>query len=35
MRIPYVKAYNLEEFEFSQAHLFFWDKVMFVKSECI
>ena len=27
MRIPFVKQYNLEEFEFSQAHLFFWDKV--------
>lgn len=27
MRIPFIKQYNLEEFEFSQAHLFFWDKV--------
>ncbi|KZS17904.1 Bleomycin hydrolase [Daphnia magna] len=27
MRIPFVKHYNLEEFEFSQAYLFFWDKV--------
>jgi bleomycin hydrolase len=29
MRIPFVKQYNLEEFEFSQAHLFFWDKVKY------
>lgn len=29
MRIPFVKQYNLEEFEFSQAYLFFWDKVCF------
>lgn len=27
MRIPFVKQYNLEEFEFSQGYLFFWDKV--------
>ena len=27
-RLPFVKQYNLEEFEFSQAHLFFWDKVI-------
>jgi aminopeptidase C len=29
VRIPFVKQYNVEEFEFSQAHLFFWDKVIF------
>ena len=29
MRIPFVKQYNLEEFEFSQSHLFFWDKVKY------
>ena len=27
MRIPFVKTLSLEEFEFSQSHLFFWDKV--------
>ena len=27
MRIPFVKANNLEDFEFSQNYLFFWDKV--------
>lgn len=27
MRIPFVKDKNLEEFEFSQAYLFFWDKI--------
>lgn len=27
IRIPFVKQYNLEEFEFSQPYLFFWDKV--------
>ncbi|XP_063992180.1 bleomycin hydrolase isoform X1 [Diachasmimorpha longicaudata] len=27
MRIKFMKQYNLEEFEFSQAYLFFWDKV--------
>lgn len=26
-RLPFCKQYNLEEFEFSQGHLFFWDKV--------
>jgi bleomycin hydrolase len=29
IRIPFMKQYNLEEFEFSQAYLFFWDKVKF------
>lgn len=24
-----MKQYNLDEFEFSQAYLFFWDKVCF------
>lgn len=28
IRIPFAKQYNLDEFEFSQAHLFFWDKVL-------
>lgn len=27
MRIPFMKQHNLEEFEFSQSYLFFWDKV--------
>ncbi|XP_066455685.1 bleomycin hydrolase [Eleutherodactylus coqui] len=27
MRLPFVKKFNLEEFEFSQSYLFFWDKV--------
>ncbi len=28
MRVPFAKAKQLDEFEFSQAHLFFWDKVI-------
>ncbi|XP_023311075.1 bleomycin hydrolase-like [Anoplophora glabripennis] len=27
MRLPFMKEYNLEEFEFSQAHLVFWHKI--------
>ncbi|XP_003700239.1 bleomycin hydrolase isoform X1 [Megachile rotundata] len=27
IRIPFMKQYNLDEFEFSQAYLFFWDKL--------
>ncbi|XP_041456385.1 bleomycin hydrolase-like isoform X3 [Lytechinus variegatus] len=27
MRIPFMKKLNIEEFEFSQNHLFFWDKI--------
>jgi len=27
IRIPFMKANNLEDFEFSQAYLFFWDKI--------
>ncbi|XP_073421532.1 bleomycin hydrolase isoform X1 [Dendrobates tinctorius] len=27
MRLPLIKKFNLEEFEFSQSYLFFWDKV--------
>lgn len=27
MRIPFMKKYSLEEFEFSQTYLYFWDKV--------
>ncbi|KAJ8682926.1 hypothetical protein QAD02_018718 [Eretmocerus hayati] len=27
MRVPFIKQHNLEEFEFSQSYLFFWDKV--------
>lgn len=27
MRLPFMKAFNIEEFEFSQSYLFFWDKV--------
>jgi len=26
-RLPFMKENNLEEFEFSQAHLFYWDKI--------
>uniref|UniRef100_A0A2K5F4H0 Bleomycin hydrolase n=1 Tax=Aotus nancymaae TaxID=37293 RepID=A0A2K5F4H0_AOTNA len=27
LRLPFVKKLNIEEFEFSQSYLFFWDKV--------
>lgn len=27
MRLPLMKKFNLEEFEFSQSYLFFWDKI--------
>ncbi|XP_042298668.1 bleomycin hydrolase [Sceloporus undulatus] len=27
MRLPFIKKFNIEEFEFSQSYLFFWDKV--------
>lgn len=27
IRIPFIKHYNVEKFEFSQAHLFYWDKI--------
>jgi len=27
MRVPFMKANNLDDFEFSQAYLFFWDKI--------
>lgn len=27
MRLPFMKMFNIEEFEFSQSYLFFWDKV--------
>ncbi|XP_050069823.1 bleomycin hydrolase isoform X1 [Anopheles maculipalpis] len=27
IRIPFIKQYNLDEFEFSQAYLFYWDKI--------
>ncbi|KAK1157515.1 hypothetical protein AOXY_G25216 [Acipenser oxyrinchus oxyrinchus] len=27
MRLPFMKKFNLEEFEFSQSYLFFWDKI--------
>lgn len=27
LRLPFIKKFNLEEFEFSQSYLFFWDKV--------
>ena len=27
MRIPFIKEKNIEDFEFSQAYLFFWDKI--------
>ncbi|KAF5301049.1 hypothetical protein FQA39_LY10868 [Lamprigera yunnana] len=27
MRLPFMKAFNLDDFEFSQGYLFFWDKI--------
>ena len=27
MRIPFIKEKNVEDFEFSQGYLFFWDKI--------
>lgn len=27
IRIPFMKQNNLDEFEFSQTHLFYWDKI--------
>ena len=27
IRVPFIKQFNLEEFEFSQAYIFFWDKI--------
>ncbi|XP_063832964.1 bleomycin hydrolase [Ostrinia nubilalis] len=27
MRLPFVKKYGIDEFEFSQSYLFFWDKI--------
>ncbi|XP_072934236.1 bleomycin hydrolase isoform X2 [Epargyreus clarus] len=27
MRLPFMKKYEIEEFEFSQSYLFFWDKI--------
>ncbi|XP_059048200.1 bleomycin hydrolase isoform X2 [Achroia grisella] len=27
MRLPFMKKYGIEEFEFSQSYLFFWDKI--------
>ncbi|XP_055694326.1 bleomycin hydrolase isoform X1 [Lutzomyia longipalpis] len=27
IRIPFMKAFNLDEFEFSQSHFFYWDKI--------
>ncbi|CAG9803242.1 unnamed protein product [Chironomus riparius] len=27
MRLPFMKQFNLEEFEFSQAYFFYWDKI--------
>ncbi len=34
MRLPFMKKYNIEDFEFSQNYLFLWDKVciMFCKA---
>lgn len=28
MRIPFMKKYNIDSFEFSQTYLYFWDKVI-------
>lgn len=30
IRVPFIKQFNLEEFEFSQAYIFFWDKVWYI-----
>lgn len=27
IRLPFIKKFNIEEFEFSQSYLFFWDKI--------
>lgn len=27
IRLPFIKYYNVEDFEFSQGYLFFWDKI--------
>ncbi|XP_060845140.1 bleomycin hydrolase-like [Rhopalosiphum padi] len=27
IRVPFMKHYNISQFEFSQAHMFFWDKI--------
>lgn len=27
IRVPFIKQYNLDEFEFSQGYLFYWDKI--------
>lgn len=27
IRLPFIKQYNLDEFEFSQGYLFYWDKI--------
>lgn len=27
IRIPFMKQYNLDEFEFSQGYVFYWDKI--------
>ncbi|CAG9791283.1 unnamed protein product [Diatraea saccharalis] len=27
IRLPFMKKYNIDEFEFSQSYLFFWDKI--------
>lgn len=27
IRLPFIKFHNLEDFEFSQGYLFFWDKI--------
>ena len=30
MRLPFAEAKELEDFEFSQSYLFFWDKVLVI-----
>ncbi|VVC37640.1 Cysteine peptidase, cysteine active site,Peptidase C1B, bleomycin hydrolase [Cinara cedri] len=27
IRVPFMRKYNINKFEFSQAHIFFWDKI--------
>uniref|UniRef100_A0A669PLQ4 Bleomycin hydrolase n=1 Tax=Phasianus colchicus TaxID=9054 RepID=A0A669PLQ4_PHACC len=35
MRLPFMKKYNIEEFEFSQSYLFFWDKVQYYRPQTV
>ncbi|XP_015251233.1 PREDICTED: bleomycin hydrolase [Cyprinodon variegatus] len=35
MRLPFMKKFNVEEFEFSQSYLFFWDKPKKSEFSCL